>query len=432
MRPCTPMLLIALAALPVSAAAQPSSVLPGSAEEALRLLRRTQAAESDWSTFPDRSSVHFKVRTRQGSGPPVDGEATIFLDRKPNGTAELQLIVRARSHYAAASFDRPELDASKARLLRHENIMAAGRRFSASVYEIQTRKETKDFDLITRHVYWLAPGAPAGVVRKESEGIESGMTVKPSGTSTTVLSDLDVPFVVQGRTLRTFCYNTTTDLPDGEREQTRYCKHASVPGGIVRMEQRKLKNGVETYSETTELEEFDAQPGGGQAQGQGNANFGCTAPSLLLSDIAAQKMRSGDFKGAVSDYNAMIGVDPGCAIAYNNRGFAKMRLGDAAGATADFDRAIALAPRYTQPYVNRAVQKLNAGNLQGARADLDQALDINPDDFDALVNRMVARMRLFQDERAMDDYARAIKLQPTQREGLDRVLDRTRAQRAKK
>lgn len=429
MRPCTPMLLIALAALPVSAAAQTSSTLPRSAEEALRLLRRTQAAESDWSTFPDRSSVHFKVRTRQGSAPPVDGEATIFLDRKPNGTAELHVIVRARSHYAAASFDRPELDASKARLLRHEDITAAGRRFSASVYEIQTRKETREFDLITRHVYWLAPGAPAGMVRKESEGIESGEIDEPVGASTTVLSDLNVPFVVQGRTLRTFCYNTTTDLPNGEREQTRYCKHASVPGGIVRMEQRKLKNGIEIYSEITELDEFDAR--GSQTQGQGNANFGCTAPSFLLSDIAAQKMRSGDFRGAVSDYNAMIGVDSGCAIAYNNRGFAKMRLGDAVGAMADFDRAIALAPRYTQPYVNRAVQKLNAGNLQGAHADLDRALGINPDDFDALVNRMVARMRLFQDKRAMDDYARAIRLQPTQREGLDRLLDRTRAQRAK-
>lgn len=423
--PLHPVLLAAFACAP--AWAQTSSVVPDSAEEALKILRRTQAAESDWSAFPDRSSVHFKVRTRRGSAAPVDGEATIFLDRKPNGTAELQLIVRARSHYGPASFDRPELDASNARLLRHENIMAAGRRFTASVYEIQTRKETPEFDLLARHVYWLAPGVPAGVVRKESEGVDSGRIVRPGGSSTTVLTDLDVPFIVQGKTLRTYCYNTTTDLPDGEREQTRYCKHASVPGGIVRMEQRKLKNGVDVYSETMELEEFDAQPNGGAAQA--GANFGCTAPSLLMSDVAAAKMRKGDFKGAIADYNAMIGVDPGCAVAFNNRGFARMRLGNTGGATTDFDRAIALQPRYTQPYVNRAVLKLNAGDLQSAHADLNQALEINPNDFDALVNRMVARMRLFQDERAMEDYALALKLEPTQRDGIDRVLERTRAQR---
>src|SRR5262245_29861380 len=112
------MTLSLLAGAPV--AAQTSSTLPKSPEEALRQLRYTQASEADWSTFPDFTSVAMKNRVREENGEPVDNDVAIFLERKSDGTAELMLLADGRSTYAPAHFDRPELDASKATFVRQE------------------------------------------------------------------------------------------------------------------------------------------------------------------------------------------------------------------------------------------------------------------------------------------------------------------------
>jgi len=242
------------------------------------------------------------------------------------------------------------------------------------------------------------------------------------------LSELDAPFTVQGKVLHAYCYTSQIDLTDGTREVSRACKHASVPGGIVRYEIRELKNGLEVRFETTDLEEADVPAAPARSSGA-DPNFGCTFPASLLGDAARNQLESGDYKAAAASYDALIRVDPKCASAYNDRGFAKLKLDDNAGALADFNHAIELSPSLTQAYVNRAVLERNRNDLKGALADCNAALKIDPKSFNALVNRMVTYMRLFEDDRALKDYRAALEVSPSAGDSLDRVMAEVRKSR---
>lgn len=412
-----------------STMAQTSSTLPKSPEEALQQLRYTQASEADWSTFPDFTSIALKNRVREENSQPVDNDAALFLERKSDGTAELMLLADGRSTYLPAHFDRPELDASKATFVRQETISAAGKTYAAKVYSFDLETKTVDNSIfMTHHLYWLAAGVPGGVVRHESRSVDSGEFQKAGGTSVMVLTDLDVPFTIQGKVLHAYCYSTQIDWPDATSDRSRVCKHGSVPGGVVRLEQRELKNGVEVRFETTDLEEATLPPQPGAPSSKDN-NPSCKFPESLLGDVGLKQVQDGDFKGAVASLDALVGVDPTCARAYNDRGYARMKLGDNAGALADLNRATELSPSLTQAYVNRAVLKRDNNDLKGALAECNAALKIDPKYFNALVNRMVIYFRLFEDERALKDYKAALEVSPSAGDSLDRVVAKERKQR---
>jgi tetratricopeptide (TPR) repeat protein len=430
MRPLSPVLAIVVALLACAqSGAQTSSALPRSPEEALQQLRYTQAPEADWSTFPDFTSVAMKNRVREENGEPVDNDADLFLERKSDGTADLMLLANGHSTYLPAHFDRPELDASKATFLRQETISAAGKKYEAKVYSFDLETKTADNSIfMAHHLYWLAAGVPGGVVRHESTAVDSGESRKPGGVSVTVLADLDVPFTIQEKVLHAYCYSTQIDWPDATSDRTRVCKHGSVPGGIVRLEQRELKNGVEVRFETTDLEEVTLPPKPG-APTSNNNNSGCAFPESLLGDVAQKQMQDGDFKGAISSLDTVVGLNPACARAYNDRGYARLKLGDNVGALSDLNRATELSPSLTQAYVNRAVLKRDSNDLKGALAECNAALKIDPKFFNALVNRMVIYFRLFEDERALKDYKAALEVSPSAGDSLDRVVAKERKQR---
>ena len=60
------------------------------------------------------------------------------------------------------------------------------------------------------------------------------------------------------------------------------------------------------------------------------------------------------------------------ARAYYNRGTAKVRSGDHKGAITDYDKAIELNPKYAMAYSNRGVAKYYLGNHKGAVKDFDK------------------------------------------------------------
>ncbi|PZV22794.1 MAG: hypothetical protein DCF12_20155, partial [Snowella sp.] len=66
------------------------------------------------------------------------------------------------------------------------------------------------------------------------------------------------------------------------------------------------------------------------------------------------------------------------AIDYYNRGLAKSDSGDYQGAIADYNQAIKLNPDYALAYCNRGNSKVNLGDYQGAIADYNQAIKLNP------------------------------------------------------
>ena len=79
---------------------------------------------------------------------------------------------------------------------------------------------------------------------------------------------------------------------------------------------------------------------------------------------AYNKGESGDYQGAIADYNQAIKIKPDYALAYNNRGNAKYNLGDKQGAIADYNQAIQIKPDYAYQQPPR-LTSLGAGPAVG-------------------------------------------------------------------
>jgi S1-C subfamily serine protease len=115
---------------------------------------------------------------------------------------------------------------------------------------------------------------------------------------------------------------------------------------------------------------------------QVNKNLALRTPSPSISSApkaddfflqADEKLKRGDYKGAIADYDQAIRLNPKLAPAYNNRGWLRDELGDKQGAIADYDQAIRLDPKFAVAYGNRGFIRKALGDRQGAIADLQKA-----------------------------------------------------------
>ena len=91
------------------------------------------------------------------------------------------------------------------------------------------------------------------------------------------------------------------------------------------------------------------------------------------------KYDSGDYQGAISDFNRVINQYPNhpkINEAYYNRGLAKRNLGDNYGAIADYSKAIEINPRYSGAYNNRAKTKYMLGDMKGSCTDAKKAASL--------------------------------------------------------
>jgi len=84
-----------------------------------------------------------------------------------------------------------------------------------------------------------------------------------------------------------------------------------------------------------------------------------TAEEHFYSGV--EKANSGDYQGAIEDYNKAIEINPNKAEAYVNRAFAKGELGDFRGAIEDCNKAIELNPKYAEAFYNRGFAKGELG-----------------------------------------------------------------------
>lgn len=134
----------------------------------------------------------------------------------------------------------------------------------------------------------------------------------------------------------------------------------------------------------------------------------CTLSSCLFENPADDfkwkgrtKFESGDYKGAIEEYNQAIALNPKDPDSYHGRGLAKSNLEDQKGATIDFEKAIDIydqliekTPKNTDFFNSRGVIKSNLGDYIGAIKDFKIALEINPNHEDALNNFMLVSGQL--------------------------------------
>lgn len=92
-----------------------------------------------------------------------------------------------------------------------------------------------------------------------------------------------------------------------------------------------------------------------------------------LSQQGEDKLKNGDYEGAVKVYNQVLQLNPKDNHAYVNRGMARFELGDKHGAVDDFTQALQLNPNDAEAYRQRGGVYLTLGDKKKAREDLQQA-----------------------------------------------------------
>ena len=117
---------------------------------------------------------------------------------------------------------------------------------------------------------------------------------------------------------------------------------------------------------------------------------GFTTPDLNDFTSGAEKLGSGDYRGALVDFNKAIELNPEDPESFFYRGLAKAKSGDFQGSIVDYDKAIQLKPNNLDSYGSRGIAKARLGDLEGAIQDFDKAIEISPKDGNAYFNRGIS------------------------------------------
>ena len=112
------------------------------------------------------------------------------------------------------------------------------------------------------------------------------------------------------------------------------------------------------------------------------------------------------------DDDKAIAVNPKFAFAYFNRGIVEESKGDLAKARHDYDEAIRLKPEFPGFYKKRAQLRLREGDADGAVADANAGITITDSDPDLFIVRANAYRRQRALDKARADYESALRLEP--------------------
>ena len=125
-----------------------------------------------------------------------------------------------------------------------------------------------------------------------------------------------------------------------------------------------------------------------------------------------EKWRSGDYQGALKDYDQLIKEEPNNGYAYFSRASALLELNKPQEALNDANRAIELDPSIPEAYETRGVAKLMRGDQEGALLDFNSAIELDENFVSAYSNRGALKSDLGNYEGALIDLNKAIEIDP--------------------
>lgn len=132
----------------------------------------------------------------------------------------------------------------------------------------------------------------------------------------------------------------------------------------------------------------------------------------FYNDEGIKKYETGDYKGAILDYDKSIKLDPNYAKAIYNRGLSKHELEDYLEAIKDFDKAIELGYKNPNLYATRGLCNYKIKDYYEFLWDYDKAIELDPNVAFYYVNRGVAKEMTFNTYGAITDYSEAISINP--------------------
>ena len=123
-------------------------------------------------------------------------------------------------------------------------------------------------------------------------------------------------------------------------------------------------------------------------------------------------LSEGRYSDAISQFNILAGLDTTDCWVYFYRGIAKYNLGDIRGAQSDFDNSVKINPVFTNGYHFRAITLSQSGKYDEAFADFDRAMELRPGLIGLYFSRGVANFLAQRFENAVSDFDKYIRKEP--------------------
>lgn len=125
-----------------------------------------------------------------------------------------------------------------------------------------------------------------------------------------------------------------------------------------------------------------------------------------------QALSDGKYALAIENFNVLSQLDTADYWTFFFRGIAKYNLGDLRGAKTDFDRSVRLNPVFTNGYHYRGITESRFGNYDAALNDLQKAIDLRPGYEGLYFSRGVTYFLAQQFDKAIKDFDRYIRREP--------------------
>jgi tetratricopeptide (TPR) repeat protein len=167
---------------------------------------------------------------------------------------------------------------------------------------------------------------------------------------------------------------------------------------------------------------------------QGDPHAEETARANALTKSGNQKMRNGDFDGAIADFNEVIRiyqVYPANvqSASYLSRGLAYSGKGELEKALADMNKAISLQSDNAFGYQNRAGVYEKQNEIDKAIADYSKAIKLNPKFPFPYRGRGLLLLKKGKDTEAEADFAKYLQLNPNGKSALDKQIQEIKDKR---
>ena len=123
-------------------------------------------------------------------------------------------------------------------------------------------------------------------------------------------------------------------------------------------------------------------------------------------------LQEGKYAFAIENFNVLARLDTTDYWNYFFRGIAKYNLGDVRGAQSDFDRSVRLNPIFTNGYHYRAITKSRQGFYEDGLKDLEKAISLRPGFEGLYYSRGVTYFLSRRFDEALKDFNFYIKKSP--------------------
>lgn len=220
---------------------------------------------------------------------------------------------------------------------------------------------------------------------------------------------------------------------------TSQAANAQTPGLAVRYyelghEKIKVGDWQGAVDDFTRAIELDAQLQPQQNSHQYNGSQTGSSEVYVSDPFTAAAYHSraiahanlGELDEAIDDYQHALRIKPKWAEAYLGLGFVLLDKKDFAGAIDEFSRTIKIKPTLVTAHHARGTAFMKQGRMEPAVDDFTSALKLDPRMAEAYANRGLALMVLGREAEARTDIEKCLELKPELKKDLDGRIDLAR------